>query len=455
MDRLEQLFAEEFSHWEIYLPEGASTNNETGSVSHRGWFIRYLFGTDPGRGRYVDHYAQHRMTNDRHIRLWESGETEWLPAADDFMVFPEGSSAAEKSEIEVEFDTKNQAINEEIDLKFAYNRAQQESVDPDSTATTRKEEQEVNGNDGAVAEYVARVLAKHAPAMLAGDGVAVPFDDEEMNWRLFFAHSQDMQGFRADIFTGGPNEEDNPFHPSYRGLRDRWTDSKTMIAGLAGLWQSPQTQDRLVALTGRSRSSDDDGTTAPMLAILRGPDGNDATRTFAEALEELSGPRIAFKTRLMIRAYVQNSALLAKHGCSFQTYLLSLVPNLSLPQADIVTAERAWRKAIARDFFNVGPALANYLIADWLLSLWRDGQLGWFESYKSDSVFLKTLAESGKLPPEAGIDFPAYCRTIPRLDFMAGWTWPDKFPFAVPPRLLNEGLSSKLCFCTIVDQCVP
>ena len=35
----------------------------------------------------------------------------------------------------------------------------------------------------------------------------VPDDVEEMNWRLFFAHSQDMQGFAADIFVGGARRQ--------------------------------------------------------------------------------------------------------------------------------------------------------------------------------------------------------------------------------------------------------
>ena len=81
--------------------------------------------------------------------------------------------------------------------------------------------------------YLTRALRKYLPSLLLTDGVAVPDDPEEMRWRLFFAHSQDMIGFRADIFTGGPNEEDNPYSPEYLGLRDRWPDGKTMLEGLA------------------------------------------------------------------------------------------------------------------------------------------------------------------------------------------------------------------------------
>ena len=67
-------------------------------------------------------------------------------------------------------------------------------------------------------EYVARILAKWLARIVTGEAVAVPDDDEEMNWRLFFAHSQVMQGFAADSFTGGKNERSTH---SWTGLRDR------------------------------------------------------------------------------------------------------------------------------------------------------------------------------------------------------------------------------------------
>ncbi len=52
--------------------------------------------------------------------------------------------------------------------------------------------------------FLARALADHLPLMLFSDGVAVPNDEEEMNWRLFFAHSQNRSSFflRPGIDTG-------------------------------------------------------------------------------------------------------------------------------------------------------------------------------------------------------------------------------------------------------------
>jgi hypothetical protein len=235
-------------------------------------------------------------------------------------------------------------------------------------------------------EYVQRVLETWAAKIIFTESVVVSHDEEEMNWRLFFAHSQDMMGFRADIFTGGWNESNNPINLNYKGLRDRWPESKTMIQSLSALWEDEATRAVLVGLTTGPQSGD--VSIAPVMAILRGNAGNAATRTFADTLNELTGANIARKTRKMIRAYIQNSALLVKHEASFIKYLQSIVPDLVLPAQEITEAERAWRRAIIRDFYNVGPALADYLVGDWLLWLWREGQIEWFESYKADSVFL-------------------------------------------------------------------
>lgn len=286
--------------------------------------------------------------------------------------------------------------------------------------------------------YVQTVLEKWAIPIIASESVAVPHEEEEMNWRLFFAHSQDMMGFRADIFTGGWNEANNPYYPHYQGLRDRWPESKTLIQGLANLWRTDSTRNQLIQLTTGPQTGDT--SVGPVVAILRGEHGNPATHTFADALDALQGAKIAFKTRRMVRAYIQNSALLMEHDASFMRYLQSIVPDLFLPAQQVIEAERAWRKAIERDFYNVGPAIANYLISDWLLWLWREGQIEWFESYKADSVFLKTMADAGKLPADAVADFPSYCKGLSLRDFVDGEYWVIKANYAVPPRVLNEAI---------------
>ncbi len=98
-------------------------------------------------------------------------------------------------------------------------------------------------------EYICKLFDDYLGAILTGDGVAVPDDPEEMNWRIFFAHSQDMQGFRADIFTGGPNEARHPTDPSFVGLRERWQGSSfALIADLASIWEDESSRYQFLAL---------------------------------------------------------------------------------------------------------------------------------------------------------------------------------------------------------------
>ena len=129
-----------------------------------------------------------------------------------------------------------------------------------------------------------------------------------------------MQGFAADIFTGGPRER---ALPGYAGLRPRWAgDSHGLIADLARLWANDDTRARLVALSDPHRPPAERALgVAPALDLLRAS-GSRGAVVFVEALEALKGPRIARKTVGVIRSYIQNAHLLhARHGGSFRAYL--------------------------------------------------------------------------------------------------------------------------------------
>jgi len=78
MHEIESIFDKTFAHWEIRLPPDAIAERRRGKIVKRGWAIWYLFGTDE-RGEYVDYYASHRMTNDRHVRIYADGSKKDLP----------------------------------------------------------------------------------------------------------------------------------------------------------------------------------------------------------------------------------------------------------------------------------------------------------------------------------------------------------------------------------------
>lgn len=281
---------------------------------------------------------------------------------------------------------------------------------------------------GAAREFVDRILGKWLPRIVIGEAVAVPDDDDEMNWRLFFAHSQDMQGFAADIFTGGKNERSMN---GWRGLRDRWNGtSHALIADLSLIWEQYQSElekwshphkPKEMALLG----------VAPLLDLLD-KSGIPGANTFATALHEFRGDKVARKTNKMIRAYIQNATMLKNHDFSYRSYLGAIVPSGIPPRGNILQAEASWVSAVDHDFYNVGEPVANYMVCDWLLWFWINDQIDWFASFKSDSVQRRSLAAMLDLP-KTDSAFVDFCRS-----FRVPTGFGNLSGKPLPPRLLNE-----------------
>jgi hypothetical protein len=84
MSRIVEMFNSYFETWAISLPPESVHKGLPGAIFQRGWGIQCCFGAD-ARGRYMDFYAANRLTNDRHVRIYESGNVESLPAISDFL----------------------------------------------------------------------------------------------------------------------------------------------------------------------------------------------------------------------------------------------------------------------------------------------------------------------------------------------------------------------------------
>lgn len=100
LERIETRFHETFAHWSIRLPPENLRERQRGKINEEGWTIWFLFGEDD-EGEYLDYYAMHRMTNDRHIRLHADGRETWLEALPEGMSFAfdpkEGPEAEERA----------------------------------------------------------------------------------------------------------------------------------------------------------------------------------------------------------------------------------------------------------------------------------------------------------------------------------------------------------------------
>lgn len=66
---------------ETFLPNDIESRWHRGQIAKQGWTIKFLFGED-AKGKFLDYYASHRMTNDRHVRIRSDGSEEILPALD-------------------------------------------------------------------------------------------------------------------------------------------------------------------------------------------------------------------------------------------------------------------------------------------------------------------------------------------------------------------------------------
>lgn len=107
--RIETLFNEAFVHWDIRLPAATAGNPARGRINKAGWLIWYAFGMDE-RGDYLDYYASHRMTDDRHVRLRADGSEQELPAIAAFRLC--SSDPAEDARLEADYQRRNRSIAE-------------------------------------------------------------------------------------------------------------------------------------------------------------------------------------------------------------------------------------------------------------------------------------------------------------------------------------------------------
>ena len=115
---IEERFADYFAHWDIQLPVGAVQLEDAGSVHKAGWVIRYAFGRDDG-GLYLEFYATHRMTNDRRVRIYASGETKSLEALQTMYSYkPDVPGAAERAKRENR--KRNTRISKELEARGLY-----------------------------------------------------------------------------------------------------------------------------------------------------------------------------------------------------------------------------------------------------------------------------------------------------------------------------------------------
>jgi hypothetical protein len=77
--RIAEAFNTYFRNWSIKISPSHVRPGARASLGNRGWGINYLVEADDS-GPYLEFYATHRMTDDRHVLISSSGEIEHLDA---------------------------------------------------------------------------------------------------------------------------------------------------------------------------------------------------------------------------------------------------------------------------------------------------------------------------------------------------------------------------------------
>jgi len=114
MEKATKQFSQDFSNWSIRLPQEDVAQRRRGRINAEGWAIWYLFGIDD-RGEYLDYYAAHRMTDDRHVRIYSGGEREDLPTIQSFRACSD--DPAEDERLDAEFTAENQRVAALLEAK--------------------------------------------------------------------------------------------------------------------------------------------------------------------------------------------------------------------------------------------------------------------------------------------------------------------------------------------------
>ena len=115
--KINKAFADYFSNWDIRLPAEAIQDQQPGEIHSHGWTIQYQLDTDDEGRVFLDFYASHRMTNDRHERIYMSGEIEGLPAIKEMILFPPNATEQQMGQLRKEHLQHNREVGEELRRK--------------------------------------------------------------------------------------------------------------------------------------------------------------------------------------------------------------------------------------------------------------------------------------------------------------------------------------------------
>ncbi|MBD2531571.1 hypothetical protein H6G97_19045 [Nostoc flagelliforme FACHB-838] len=111
MDAITNEFNKYFAKWKITLPEENIQKRQKGSIFQAGWKINFIFGIKDD-AKYLEYYAIHRMTNDRHIIIYKNVEKEHLECLESPLVYSPAINERQR-----EHNKQNRRVKEGLSYK--------------------------------------------------------------------------------------------------------------------------------------------------------------------------------------------------------------------------------------------------------------------------------------------------------------------------------------------------
>jgi hypothetical protein len=100
-ERVAEAFNNYFANFGIRIDHREIAVGTHRTIREQGWWIAYHVLPDDAGLPSLEFYATHRMTNDRHARIWSDGHLEELDAIHEFYAYdPEVAGSKESAEEE-------------------------------------------------------------------------------------------------------------------------------------------------------------------------------------------------------------------------------------------------------------------------------------------------------------------------------------------------------------------
>jgi hypothetical protein len=144
-------FNDHFRNFGIRIEPRDVVPGERRSLSHRGWRVSFRIDPDDSGAPALEFYATHRMTSDRHVRIWADGQSQQLEAIDEFYVFDPKQPGSEEASRR-RYEEHNRKVAQELRERGLYPHGdinaylRTHGSDIDSSRRGDAEEHNVNGS---------------------------------------------------------------------------------------------------------------------------------------------------------------------------------------------------------------------------------------------------------------------------------------------------------------------